>query len=92
MDSQKGDASLSAQRVATVLSETTLATVGVSVSPHLFRASAATTASLHASHMPHLASALLHHTDAAVTEEHYNRASSLSVAGDFTRLIRKLAA
>ena len=28
--------------------------------------------------MPHLASALLNHTDARVTEEHYNRASSVS--------------
>jgi hypothetical protein len=38
---------------------------------------------------PHLRSALLHHRDKRVTEEHHNRASSLSAANNFGRLIRQ---
>jgi integrase len=62
---------------------------GVAVSPHMFRTAAASSAALHAEQTPHLASALLHHRDKRVTEEHYNRASSLSAANDFGRLIRQ---
>jgi hypothetical protein len=36
-----------------------------------------------------LGSAILHHRDKRVTEEHYNRASSLSAANDYGRLIRQ---
>ena len=70
--------------------ETTRKTIGVAVSPPLVRASAATTAALHAGNKPNLASALLHHTRRSVTDDHYNRASSLSVAGQFARLVRSL--
>src|SRR5262249_49045214 len=66
--------------VASIISRTTLATLGVDVSPHLFRTSAGSTAAMHAGQTPHLASALLHHTDPAVTEEHYNRASITTAA------------
>ena len=69
-----------------VISKTTLATVGIDVSPHLFRTAGASTAAVHAGNTPHLASALLHHTDPAVTEEHYNRASSLSAAQSVRRI------
>jgi len=62
---------------------------GVAVSPHMFRSAAASSAAVHAGYSPHLASALLHHRDRRVTEEHYNRASSLSAANDFGRLIRR---
>jgi integrase len=62
---------------------------GVAVSPHMFRTAAASSAAVHAGYSPHLASALLHHRDRRVTEEHYNRASSLSAANDFGRLIRR---
>jgi site-specific recombinase XerD len=67
---------------------TTLSTVGVDVSPHLFRTSAATTAAARGGANPHLASALLHHTDAMVTNEHYNRASSLSAADSLREIIQ----
>lgn len=70
--------------------DTTRATLGVEICPHLVRASAATTAALHAGDMPNLASALLHHTDRTVTDEHYNRAHSLSVALQYARIIRSL--
>ena len=62
------------------------------VSPHMFRTSAASSAAVHAGHNPHLASALLHHRDNRVTEEHYNRASSLSAANAFGKLIKKVIA
>jgi integrase len=66
--------------------------IGVGVSPHMFRTSAASSAAVHAGHNPHLASALLHHRDNRVTEEHYNRASSLSAANAFGKLIKKVLA
>ncbi len=62
------------------ISETTRSTIGVDVSPHLFHISGASTAAVHGGHVPHLGSALLHHTNPRVTEEHYNRASSMSGA------------
>src|SRR5262249_57811006 len=36
---------------------------------------------------PHLASALLNHTDPRVTEEHYNRASTVIAAAAYARII-----
>ena len=50
-----------------------LAKTGVDVSPHLFRTAAASTAATCGGNTPHLASAVLHHTDPRVTEKHYNR-------------------
>jgi site-specific recombinase XerD len=76
--------------VAIVISKTTLATIGIDVSPHLFRTAAASTAAVYAGNIPRLASALLHHTDLAVTEEHYNRASSLSAAQAYAAFIRAI--
>lgn len=81
---------LSYGQVRRAISETTRATIGTDVSPHLIRASAATTAALHAGDMLNLASALMQHTRPSVTEEHYNRANSLSVGTQFARLIRSL--
>jgi len=63
-----------------LISKVTLETVGASVSPHLFRTAAASTAAIYGGSTPHLASALLNHTDPRVTEEHYNRASSISAS------------
>ena len=74
--------------VERVLTETTRSTVGVAVSPHLFRTAIASSAAIHGGGNPHLASALLHHTDQRVTEEHYNRASSLSAAKSFREIIQ----
>jgi site-specific recombinase XerD len=65
---------------AELIPETTRSTIGVSVSPHLFRTAAASTAATHAAATPHLASALLHHTRPVVAEEHYNRATTVSAA------------
>lgn len=73
-----------------VIKQTTLATVGIDVSPHLFRTAAASTVAVHAGNNPRLASALLHHTDPAVTEAHYNRATSLSATQAFGTFIQTL--
>ena len=75
--------------VADVIERTTRTTIGVGVSPHMFRTAAASSAAVHANSNPYLGSAVLHHRDKRVTEEHYNRASSLSAANDFGRLIRQ---
>jgi integrase len=63
-----------------VLTETTRLTVGVKLGPHLFRTSAASTAAVHGGSTPNLATAILHHTDASITEAHYNRATCMSAA------------
>src|SRR5262245_53869095 len=68
---------MSAQDVGVLIAQTTEQTIGIRISPHLFRAADATTAAEAAPNMPHLASALLGHKDTRITEEHYNRASSL---------------
>jgi hypothetical protein len=67
-----------------------LSTLGVDVSPHLFRVSAASTAAIYGGENPHLASAVLHHVDPAVTNDHYNRASSLSAGKSLREVLRKL--
>jgi hypothetical protein len=75
--------------VADVIERTTRGAIGVGVSPHMFRTAAASSAAVHAGDNPYLGSAVLHHRDKWVTEEHYNRASSLSAANDYGRLIRQ---
>jgi integrase len=74
--------------VERVLTETTRTTVGVAVSPHLFRTAIASSAAIHGGANPHLASALLHHTDSRVTEAHYKRASSLGAAESLRSIIQ----
>jgi site-specific recombinase XerD len=75
--------------VEKVISQTTLATVGIDISPHLFRTAGASSCAVYAGDHPHLASALLHHMDPRVTEEHYNRATSMSAAQSYASLIRR---
>jgi integrase len=75
--------------VAAVIKRTTRMAIGVGVCPHMFRTAAASSAAVHADHNPFLGSAVLHHRDKRVTEEHYNRASTLSAANDYGRLIRQ---
>jgi site-specific recombinase XerD len=87
--SSNNGAPISARGVRSVISTTTLATVGVDVSPHLFRTSAASTVATHGGENPYLASALLHHTHPSVTNAHYNRATSLSAAENFRQIVRQ---
>jgi len=58
----------------------------------LFRTSAATTAAIKAGATPHLASALLDHRDPQTTEQHDNRASSLSAGQTYLDVIRNYLA
>jgi integrase len=74
--------------VARVITETTRSTVGAVVSPHLFRTAIASSAAIHGGANPNLASALLHHTDYRVTEQHYNRASSISAGESLRNIIQ----
>jgi integrase len=74
--------------VEDAITEATRSSVGVAVSPHMFRNSIATSAAIHGGANPHLASALLHHTNHRVTEEHYNRASSMSAAQNLRDIIQ----
>src|SRR5713101_2799828 len=86
--SSNDGASMSYAGVERVLTEATRTTVGVAVSPHLFRTAIASSAAIHGGANPYLASALLHHTDSGVTEAYYNRASSLSAAKSFREIIQ----
>src|SRR5262245_1709514 len=78
---------MTTKNLGTLISKITLETIGVDVSPHLFRTAAASTAAAYGGNTPHLASALLNHTDPRVTEEHYNRASAVSAAAAYARII-----
>jgi hypothetical protein len=40
----------------------------------------------HGGGTPHLASAILHHTDTSVTEAHYNRATGMSAANAYASI------
>lgn len=86
--SSNDGAPMSYAGVERVLTETTRITVGIAVSPHLFRTAIASSAAIHGGANRHLASALLHHTDAHVTEEHYTRASSFSAAESLRSIVQ----
>jgi integrase len=77
------------KNLGTLISKITLEALGVDVSPHLFRTAAASTAAMYGGNTPHLASALLNHTDPRVTEEHYNRATSMSAARAYAAIVEE---
>jgi integrase len=77
---------MTTKNLGILVSKVTLETLGVDVSPHLFRTAAASTAAAYGRGTPHLASALLNHTDPRVTEEHYNRASSMNASRIYARI------
>jgi integrase len=74
---------LTTKNLATLISKLTRETIGVDVSPHLFRTAGASTAAVYGGKHPHLASAVLGHRDPRVNEEHYNRAMSLSAGEEY---------
>jgi integrase len=76
--------------VERIISMSTKETVGVDISPHLFRAAGVSSCAVWAGDQPHLGSALLHHTDPAIAQEHYNHATSLSANQSFVALIKNL--
>jgi site-specific recombinase XerD len=72
-----------------LISNITLRTLGVDVSPHLFRTAAASTAAVKLPGFPHLASALLGHADPRMADEHYKRVASLNAASVYGDLIQE---
>jgi site-specific recombinase XerD len=87
--SSNKDTPITDKQVANVIRDTTLSTVGVAVSPHLFRTSAASTVATCIGENPYLASALLHHTHPGVTNVRYNRARSFTAAEHLRQLVRQ---
>ncbi len=75
------------KNMGTLVSKITEQTLGVDVSPHLFRMAAETTAAVYGTSTPHLASGVLGHRDKRITEEHYNRARSLHAAAILADII-----
>ena len=62
-----------------LITETTRMTIGVAISPHLFRTAAVTTLATRAGDKPHAGSAILHHgPNGPVAQENYNRASCIT--------------
>jgi integrase len=82
---------LTKKNLGTLISKLTRQTIGVDVSPHLFRTAAATTAAAYAPHLPYLASAVLGHADERITEEHYNRANSVHASNVLADLVAEFA-
>ena len=81
---------MTTKNMGILVSKITFETLGMDVSPHLFRTAAASTAAAYGGNTPHLASALLGHTDPRVTEEHYNRATSVSASKIYADIINSL--
>jgi integrase len=87
--SAKNGRTISDKEIANVIRMTTLSTVGVAVSPHLFRTAGASSAATLGGENPYLGSALLHHTHPSLTNAHYNRATSISAADIFRQIVRQ---
>jgi integrase len=75
-----------------LIPEITRMTVGIAVNAHMFRTAGATTLATRAGDKPHAASALLHHRQGPVTQEHYNRASCISAGRSLASLNRRFRA
>jgi integrase len=78
---------LSYSGVGLAITESTEAAL-VRLSPHAFRRAVTTTA-IH-SYSPGLATVILQHTDARVTDEYYNRSSSLRAGEELSKILRSL--
>jgi integrase len=75
------------RKIGKLITQITRETVGIAISPHLFRTADATTAADALSDMPYFASALLGHTNPRITDEHYKRNSSLNAQNDYAQFI-----
>jgi integrase len=87
--SAKDGTPITANYVSDLINAITLSTIGVAENPHLFRTAVASSAAIYGGDNPHLGSALLHHTHPSVTNEHYNRATSLTAAENFRQIVRQ---
>jgi site-specific recombinase XerC len=80
---------MSARDIGQRITQSTRETIGIAISPHLFRTADATTAADAKTDMPHLATALLGHTHPRIADEHYKLNSSLSAQNDYAHAIAK---
>ena len=78
---------MTARDLGKLITRITRETLGIAISPHLFRTADATTAADALSDMPYFASALLGHSNPRITDEHYKRNSSLNVQKSYAELI-----
>ena len=76
------------KNLGTLISKITRETVGVDVSPHLFRTAAASTAAIYGGRHPNLASGLLNHRDRRIVDEHYDRSMGLTAGEEYSRIAR----
>lgn len=76
------------KNLGTLISKITFRTLGVDVSPHLFRTSAASTAALKAPKFPYLPTALLGQADKRIADEHYKRVTSLQAGIQYADLVQ----
>jgi site-specific recombinase XerD len=77
------------KNLGTLISKITFRTLGVDVSPHLFRTAAASTAAVKIPELPHLASALLGHADPRIADEYYKRTTSLNAGKLYANLVQE---
>jgi site-specific recombinase XerD len=77
------------KNLGTLISKITFQTLGVDVSPHLFRTAAASTAAVKLPQFPYLSSALLGHSDPRVTDEDYKRMTSLNAGKIYAQLVQE---
>jgi site-specific recombinase XerD len=87
--SDKDGGPITPEYLSALVPQVTRKTVGIAISPHLFRTADATTLAEAKGDMPHLASALLNHAHPRITEEHYNRASSLSATNEYQQILQQ---
>jgi site-specific recombinase XerD len=76
------------KNLGTLISRITLQTLGVDVSPHLFRTAAASTAAAKLPEYPYLSSALLGQADQHIADKHYKLATSLNAGSIYADLIQ----
>jgi site-specific recombinase XerD len=79
---------LSHATIAVLIPKTVESITGKKVSPHLFRTAGVTTLATHAGDQPYAGGALLHHRPGPVTQENYNRASSITAAKAYSAITR----
>jgi integrase len=80
---------MSYSAVENTISQTTRMTVGIDVSPHLFRTAIASTAAILSGEHPELGSALLHHADSRIRDKYYNRASSMTAGQEYLKVVSR---
>jgi hypothetical protein len=73
--------------VAKAISAATLKTVGINVSPHMFRTSGSATAAIYSHDSPYLGSAMHNHRGTAVNQKSYNWANSNSAANALAEIV-----